>query len=224
MSSDDTLFHAPLSSQHELEGWIMEGPGRASFPQGQLRLESGGQLEDGQGANFVYWCPLVFPDHISIGFEFRPLYEPGLAMFFFAARGRASKDLFDSTLEQRNGPYRQYHHGDIDTLHLSYFRRRQPDERRFHTCNLRKSHGFHLVALGADPIPEAREADGFYQLKIHKAGPKVDFFIDGLPVLSWEDDATHGPILIEGRIGFRQMHPLIAEHRNLTISTLSKTL
>ncbi len=42
----------------------------------------------------------------------------------------AAKTLFDPSLAPRAGEYNQYHHGDINAYHLSYFRRKQPDERR----------------------------------------------------------------------------------------------
>ena len=106
---------------------------------------------------------------------------------------------------------------------MSYFRRRQADERPFTTCNLRKSHGFHLVARGADPIPSVPDAVPPYRISVLKAGPRVRFSIGqgehaDLPLLDWIDDGSrHGEVLSGGKIGFRQMAPLIAEYANLRV-------
>ncbi len=218
----EVLYENPLASAADLAGWRMEGDGVVSFPQGRLRQESLRPPEDGQAANIVHWCPEEFPDRVAVEWEFWPLYEPGLAILFFAARGRRGEDLFDPGLAPRSGPYEQYHHGDIDALHVSYFRRRQPDEMVLHTCNLRKSHGFHLVAQGADPIPPVRFARGPYRIRVVKAGARVQFVVGRgetlLPIFDWEDDGvSYGPVLGGGKIGFRQMAPLIAEYANLTV-------
>ena len=91
-----------------------------------------------------------------------------------------------------------------------------------HTCNLRKGKGFHLVAQCADPIPPAQSARGPYQVRIVKAGPLVHFGIGlgkmFLTLFEWHDNGEdYGPVLGGGRIGFRQMSPLIAEYANLTV-------
>jgi hypothetical protein len=222
IAEGDLLYHNPLASPIDIAGWRMEGDGQTSFPRGRMRQESLRPPEDGQDANIVHWCPDVFPDNISISWDFYPLHEPGLAILFFAATGRKGESIFDPSLAKRVGPYDQYHHGDINALHVSYFRRRLADEMLFHTCNLRKSFGFHLVAQGADPIPEVRFARGPYRIRVVKSGPLVQFGIGRdkgpLTLFTWRDDGEScGPILGGGRIGFRQMSPLIAEYANLTV-------
>ncbi|MBV2240591.1 YesU family protein [Bacillus inaquosorum] len=54
-------------------------------------------------------------------------------------------------VSRKNGKIPRISFGDINALHLSYFRRKYAEERAFRTCNLRKSRGFHLAAMGADP-------------------------------------------------------------------------
>lgn len=111
-----------------------------------------------------------------------------------------------------------YHHGDINAYHISYFRRRWPEERAFHLCNLRKSYGFHMVAQGADPLPPVEDAQGPYQIGVVKDGSVISFFINQLLIFSWQDDGdTYGPVLEEGKLGFRQMAPLIAEYADLKV-------
>ena len=128
------------------------------------------------------------------------------------------EDIFSSELTPRTGEYHLYHHGDINALHISYFRRRYAEERAFHTCNLRKSYGFHMVAQGADPIPSVEDVTAPYQIKLVKMGVRVEVYIDNLRILEWVDDGkTYGDILRGGKIGFRQKAPLTAEYANLKV-------
>src|SRR5438105_1138404 len=108
-----------------------------------------------------------------------------------------------------------YHHREINALHVSYFRRSARSERAFQVCNLRKSHGFHLVCQGADPLPSVADALGPYRVRLVKCRAEVAFFINELPIFHWTDDGqSYGPLLGGGKIGFRQMAPLIAEYAN----------
>lgn len=216
------LYSNPLKTAEDLTGFRLEGEAAMTFPKGQLRMESVMEPEDGQQSNFVLWCPESFPSDMAVEWEFRPIREPGLAILFFAARGAKGLDLFDSSFSTRTGDYEQYHHGELDAYHLSYYRRRWPDERSFQTCNLRKSYGFHLVSQGADPLPSVAECSGFYRMRLQMHGSRIDFSINELPILSWEDDAAYGPPLGAGKIGFRQMSPFIAEYANLRVYALDQ--
>ncbi|WP_336208907.1 DUF1961 family protein [Nonomuraea sp. LPB2021202275-12-8] len=212
------IYRNPLASPEDLAGFRLEGRGALSYPMGRLRLESTRPPSDGQAANLVLWCPEDFPADVRIEWDFWPVREPGLCVMFFHARGRGGEDLFDPGLAVRDGPYEQYHHGDIDAYHVSYFRRRWPAERSLHTCNLRKSHGFHLVAQGADPLPGVLDADGPYAVAIDVRGGEITFSINELTSLRWVDDGgVGGPSLSGGKIGFRQMAPLIGEYANLRV-------
>lgn len=214
----ELIYGNPLAGPADVAGWRLEGEASITFPNGRMRIENLRDPGEGQSANLVFWCPEDFPDGIEITWDFWPVREPGLCILFFAARGQGGEDLFSPRLAARAGRYEQYHHGDIDALHLSYFRRKAPSERAFHTCNLRKSYGFHLAAQGADPLPSVVDADPPYAIRLVKRGPLVEFAIRDLPVLRWVDDGTsYGPVLGGGRIGFRQMAPLIGEYANLRI-------
>lgn len=213
-----TLYENSLARQADVAGFRLEGDAAVTFPNNRMRLTNRRDPALGQAANLVLWCPQDFPADIIVSWDFWPVREPGLCLLFFAATGRKGEDLFDARLAPRNGPYPQYHHGDINALHVSYFRRSAPDERAFHTCNLRKSHGFHLVKQGADPLPGVADAKGPYHLRLVKHQAHVAFFINDLPILSWiEDNKTFGPALGGGKIGFRQMAPLIGEYANLSV-------
>ncbi|MBD3244026.1 MAG: DUF1961 family protein [Chitinivibrionales bacterium] len=224
----DEIYVNALATQDDVAEWRMEGDGAVSFPLGRMRLEGKRDPAEGQAANIVFWCPQDLPDSISISWDFYPLHEPGLCILFFAARGRNGEDLFAPSLAVRSGPYDQYHHGDIDALHVSYFRRKHPTERAFTTCNLRKSYGFHLVAQGADPLPSVPDAQGPYRIEVVKDRRDVCFGIGmaGKPMLTllrWRDDGVSGgPVAGSGKIGFRQMTPMIAEYANLAVRRIEK--
>ncbi|MEW9050774.1 MAG: DUF1961 family protein [Neobacillus sp.] len=215
----ECLYRNSLSSKIELANWRLEGKAKIRFENSQLHLEN--QLDPevyGDNAHWVFWCPIDFPDRVIVQWDFYPIREPGLCMIFFAASGRKGEDLFDEKLAARNGRYPEYHSGEINTLHLSYFRHKHADERAFRTCNLRKSHGFHLVAAGADPLPPVEDAISPYHMKLIKYEGIVQFSINDLPILEWEDDGeTFGPIFSGGKIGFRQMAPMKAAYSNLTV-------
>ena len=219
----DLIYENPLSSPGFLSDFVLEGKALLSFPDGRLRLENAESEQLGQKANYVLWCKKAFPADMLLSVDFRPIREPGLAMLFFSASGRDGRGLFDPSLQPRTGEYAQYHHGDIDTFHLSFFRRKEKDERSFHTCNLRKSYGFWLVAQGADPIPDAADADGFYTLSLLKQGADIRFAVNGLEVLSFHDDGSrYGPLLQGGCIGLRQLAPMIGEYANLRVYGLNR--
>jgi len=221
----DLIYENGLADCGDIEGFAMEGPGLATFPMGRMRLESSLAPSLEQKANLTFWCPQVFADNILIQWQFYPLVEPGLAIMFFSASGRNGESVLDPSLRPRTGEYDLYHHGDINALHVSYFRRSNPAEHHFQTCNLRKSHGFFLVAQGADPLPCVAQALPPYRIAIAKQGPRVRFYINELLLFDWRDTGEAGgqdtgPILAGGQIGFRQRSPMIAEYANLTVHAL----
>jgi hypothetical protein len=211
------LYRNPLAAASDLDGWVAEGPAAVRATEDGLALSSSGGFDD----HWTLWCPEVFPDRVRITWEFSPREEPGLAMLFFGAAATDGRGIFDDGVAHRTGAYPQYHSSDVRTLHVSYFRRRWEDERAFHTCNLRKSPGFHLVCQGADPLPPVVDAkDSYYRIEVVKDAALVSFSIDGLPLFDWVDDESTGPRIRDGRIGFRQMSPLVARYRNLEVHSL----
>lgn len=217
--SDGLLYSNPLAGPADVADWVPEGPLSVDSRDGALELS--GSLDDeefGDHAHWTIWCPAEFPDGIRIRWEFLPLAEPGLAMIFFAATGHGGRDLFSPGLAARTGYYPQYHSGDIDALHVSYFRHKHESEKAFRTCNLRKSAGFELVAQGADPLPPTEDALDFYRMVVVKDGPQVAFSINGLTLFEWTDQSDS--VLAGGRLGFRQMAPLKAAYRNLRVEKI----
>lgn len=221
------LYENPLSGPGDIRNWVFEsrqeGHPAVTFPHGTMRMES--------DVPFLLWPPESLPDNIMISWDFRPRSEFGLAMCWFATEGRGGENIFDPGLAMRDGDFRQYHSGDLNALHVSYYRRNQrraDDEITFRTCNLRKSHGHHMVAQGGDPLPGARDAVRFYRISVIKSGPRVRMMIDDLIIMDWYDDGTDlngnctGPALGSGYVGFRQMPGLIADYRNLAIQEVHR--
>jgi len=188
-----------------------------------MRMENILDPSEGQKANFVLWCPRDFPADIAVKWDFWPLHSKGLGMLFFSAMGLQGKDLFDSSLSTREGRYEQYYNGDINAYHVSYYRHSSPTENSFQTCNMRKSKGFHLVCQGPDPIPTGDDArKGPYHMMLIKHGGDITFFINELSIFHFHDDGTkYGPVLSGGKIGLRQMAPLIGEYANLEVYSVT---
>ena len=227
-TAGEALYSNPLARPDDIAGWVMEGDGAVSFPAGRMRQEGLRDPSEGQAANIVHWCPADFPDNVSISWDFYPIRDPGLCILFFSALGCHGEDVLTGGLAPRQGLYQQYHGSDLNALHVSYFRRKHPHERSFTTCNLRKSKGFHLVAQGADPLPSIPDVAPPYRVEVVKFGPEVHFGIAApekpmLTLFTWIDDGeTYGPVLGGGKIGFRQMTPMIAEYANLEVAAVEK--
>ena len=221
MKKCELLYENPLKKDSDIRDFVLEGKAILTFPGNGLRMENALNEENGQKANYVLWCPDEFPSDIRIEWEFLPVREPGLCMLFFAARGRNGKDIFDNGLAHRTGEYPQYHHGDINAFHVSYFRSKEADARAFHTCNLRKSYGFYLTAQGGDPIPEAKDAIRPYRIAVEKKGANITFLINEMEIFHFHDDGkTWGPLLGGGKIGFRQLAPMIGEYSDLRVYSI----
>ena len=214
----DTLYENDFADERALNDFLLEGSAEVTAGDGALKLKNALDPSLGQSANFVLWNKREFPDRISIDWDFSPVVSPGLAMTFFSASGVNGEDIFDPSLPKRTGRYEMYYNGGINAYHISYFRRMDAGGRGFNTCNLRKSKGFYLVCQGADPIPSIEDVANPYHIKIIKYGTHIVFSINDLTVFHYTDDgATYGPVRHGGRIGFRQMAPLVAEYRNLRV-------
>lgn len=78
-----------------------------------------------------------------------------------------------------------------------------------------------MVAQGGDPIPELPYCKGFYNICVVKEKNMVTFEVDDIPVLTFCDDGkTFGKLLEGGKIGFRQMSPMIGEYADLEVYTI----
>lgn len=116
------IYENPLSCESDVKNFVLEGEANISFENGVMRLASKLDPALGQAANYVYWCDADFPSDVMIQWKFKPLAETGLCILFFSALGINGEDIFDKSLRERNGRYDQYHNGDINAFHVSYYR------------------------------------------------------------------------------------------------------
>ncbi|MBO7335427.1 MAG: DUF1961 family protein, partial [Lachnospiraceae bacterium] len=61
----ELIYENALSCEEDVKDFVLEGKAKISFPEGKLRLENALQAEQGQKANYVFWCDRVFPDNIE---------------------------------------------------------------------------------------------------------------------------------------------------------------
>lgn len=191
---EDT-FDAPWQ-----ERWALEGPGIITQEGGRLRIQE--PAAGTPGANHVVlWCRQDFPKDFVAEWEFTPNQVAGLCIVFFCARGRDGRDILDPSMPPRDGTFTQYHSGEMNCYHISYFRNtcaRAPD------CALRKNFGFYRCSDGADYIP--LQAGVTSRVTLVKRGAHIQFAINDRVSLDWVDDGvTRGPIWGAGKIGLRQM-------------------
>lgn len=215
-----TIYRNALSSAQDVADFILEGDADLDFNNQALRITNTRPPSDGQAANIVFWCDQIFQGDIEVSWEFRPVREPGLCVFFLAAEGAKGEDLFSDSLAPRAGLYNQYIRGDIKNIGLSYFRRRHAHERAFSVCNLRHNPGFHLVGQAADPLPSLTDWPEtiFYRFLVRKIGRRYQFQINDLSVL--DVNFPESEDYTKGRLGFRQMAPLIGEYKNLVVKSI----
>ncbi|MEA3401229.1 MAG: DUF1961 family protein [Armatimonadota bacterium] len=180
--------------------WTLEGPGILTQEDGRLRLQ---EPEPGtEGANhIVLWNDTPTPKDFIAQWDFTPNDVAGLCIVFFSAKGLGGERIFDPGLEERDGTFSQYHSGDINCYHISYFR---------NTCSrspntaLRKNKGFWRCSAGYDYIP--LETGVTSTITLVKRGAHIQFAINDRVSIDWVDDGvSRGPVWGGGHIGLRQM-------------------
>ena len=208
------LFEYALAKPDEVDGWRMEGTGAVEFHDGWMRMKSTSPDAPPGHGHLVHWCDRDVPADFLLEFEVRILTDDGLNIIFFCAKGRDGRDLLDPSLDKRSGVFNQYTIGDIDCYHTSYFAGSGRT-----TTNLRKNHGFQLVATGPVGIRAGDRA--VHRVALLKTGGDIRLGVDGCCILDWHDAGDHyGPVLGNGKIGLRQMKPTVAEYRNLRVSQI----
>jgi len=186
-----------------LKDWRLEGGQRMTVAGGHLVLESDptSSRSDPEPNHLVCWLTREIPADFLLEFGVRPQdRRRGLNIVFFNARGLNGESIFAPSLHARNGLFPQYHSGDINNYHISYWTGGRG------TSNLRKNRGFHLAAIGQERVENA-PADRFQTIRVYKRGGMIRLTVDGRLALSYDDDGmTLGPVHTHsGWVGFRQM-------------------
>jgi hypothetical protein len=198
------VYETSFEGSDVLKEWRLEGGKQMSVSNGCLVLESDPAKKGANGQcndHLVCWLEKELPADVLIEFTVRPVNrKEGLNIVFFSARGLRGESIFDPALKPRDGTYQQYHSGDLNGYHISYWAAGRG------TANLRKSKGFHLVAEGQDLICDAPQ-DAFQTVRVYKRGGAIRLTVDETIALAWNDDGkTKGPVHDQpGWFGLRQM-------------------
>lgn len=210
------LYAAALGAAADARGWRLEGPGIVEHRDGWMLMKS--QRPDGPDGHIVHWCPEEFPERFRAEWEFELLGEQGLCIVFFAARGQGGRDVFDPSLAPRQGIFKQYHSGDINCYHISYFANTPGSARR--VANLRKNAGFYLVANGPVGVAAAKPGE-VHRAVLVKDGARIRLAVDDRTIIDYTDDGVRaGPVWAGGKIGLRQMQWTIGRYRNFRVFAL----
>jgi hypothetical protein len=213
------VYTATFDNDDALADWKLEGGKRVSIADGKLVLEndSGGPESAASDGHLVCWLTKEMPADFLLEFKVRPVdRRKGLNIVFFNARGLHGKSIFDPALKPRSGIFAQYHSGDLNNYHISYWA-----GERGH-ANVRKNAGFHLVATGNDLVVPA-PADSFQTIRLYKRSGAIRLMVEDVIAVAFDDDGkTYGPVWTHsGWIGLRQMaHTIRCEYDDLKIFPL----
>lgn len=197
------VYSCEFDSSSDLDDWTLEGGVKASVADGNLVLESTREStrSEARANHLVYWLEREMPADFMLEFTVRPEdRHRGLNIVFFNTRGRDGQGIFDPSLARRDGTFNQYHSGDLDNYHISYWAGGRG------TANCRKNHGFRLVAVGKELIYNTDD-NAFQTVRLYKRGGKIRLTVDDLVSIAFDDDGErYGPVHTHaGWIGLRQM-------------------
>lgn len=223
---DVEFAHPAYSTEFDgptvLDDWVLEGEAKAEVADGNLLLENGSDSGKKSG-HLVFWLKPQMPGDFLLEFTFRPENrKEGLAIVFFNARGKNGESIFDPNLAPRNGVFRQYHSGDINNYHVSYWSGSTRTRGQGPSAHIRKNLGFNIVAEGEDLVVNGKD-DAFQTIRIYKRGRNIRVMVDDIIAATYDDDGkTYGPVHdFPGWIGLRQMvHTRKAEYGRLAVYPL----
>ena len=206
------VYSNKLSSEKQLKSWVLEGNANVEFKNGWMHMYSPNEEN-----HHVYWCPQDFPANFIAEWDAQNFkVDAGLCIIFFCAKGLHGKDIFDSSLPKRTtGEFKDYTRGAMNCYHISYYANGRDQPGRL-IANLRKNAGFHLIESSEPGIPLSYT--GVNHLKLVKNEGQILMYVDGRKIIDWKDDGNKlGPILGEGKIGFRQMQWTHFAYRNFKV-------
>jgi hypothetical protein len=215
------LYESSFRDPAALKDWRLEGGKRMSVAAGKLVLESepGSTKSEDDANHLVCWLTHEMPADFLLEFTVRPQNRrQGLNIVFFNARGIHGENIFQPPIKPRDGRFPQYHSGDLNSYHVSYW----AGDRG--TANIRKNHGFHLVASGKDLVASG-PAESFQTIRVYKRGGKIRLMVDDEISVAYDDDGkSFGPVHTNsGWIGLRQMaHAVHCEYGYVKVFPLTQ--
>ena len=213
------IYENPLAQKKDVADWIMEGPGTVELKDNWMEIYS-----PEKKYHHVFWCPKDFPASFVAEWEAQNLdTDAGLCIIFFSAKGKKGESIFDPSFPKRDGTFDQYTKSKfLNCYHISYYANGKDDPGR-EISHLRKNSGFFMVQQKEPGIPIKSTA--VHHLRLVKDGARIVMFVDERKIIDWTDDGQkYGPVLQDGKIGFRQMKWTHFRYRNLKVWNLDKTL
>ncbi len=213
-----TLYSNQLQNAEDVQDWKMEGPGKIEFEKGWMHMYA-----PEEAGHHVLWCPEDFPDSFVAEWELQNMEtDAGLCIIFFAATGLNGEDIFDPSLQPRDGVFNKYTKGDLHNYHISYYANAKHNPGRA-TSHLRKNKGFDKVQIGAPGIP--MQSQKIHKIQLVKDKNRIVMHVDDRKIIDWTDDGKeYGPPLKWGKIGFRQMQWTHFRYRNFNVWELEETV
>jgi hypothetical protein len=203
------VFATTFDDAGALKDWKLEGGKRMSIVDGRLVLESD---PDDSKNHLVCWLTKEMPADFLFEFRMRPQNrQEGLNIIFFNTRGLRGEGIFDHALAPRTGVFEQYHSGDLNGYHVSYW----AGDRG--TAHVRKNKGFALVAMGKDLVAPAAPTS-FQTIRLYKRGGIIRLMVNDLISVAYDDNGkANGPVWTHpGWIGLRQMgHTIRCDYDDL---------
>ena len=222
VNAQDTIFKKgrliydnPMTKKEDCADWIMEGPGTVEFKDSWMEMFS-----PDKKFHHVFWCPKDFPASFVAEWEAQDLdTDAGLCIIFFSAKGNKGESIFDPTFPKRDGTFDNYTKSKfLNCYHISYYANGRDDPGR-EISHLRKNTGFNMVQQKEPGIPIKSTA--VHHLKLVKDAARIVMFVDERKIIDWTDDGKkYGPVLQDGKIGFRQMKWTHFRYRNLKVWSL----
>ena len=212
------LYENPLAQDKDVADWIMEGPGILSFKDGWMEM-----FAPDEKYHHVFWCPKEFPASLMAEWEAQNLEtDAGLCIIFFAAKGKNGEDIFDPSFPKRDGTFDNYTKSKfLNCYHISYYANGRDDPGR-EIAHLRKNSGFNMVQQKEPGIPVKSVA--IHRLRLVKENDHILMWVDNRKIIDWRDDGTsYGPVLQEGKMGFRQMKWTHFRYRDFKVWELKTT-
>ena len=213
----ELIYQNPLASKDDVAGWKMEGPGVTEFKDGWMHMYS-----PNEKFHHVFWCPKNFPGSFIAEWELQNQHtEAGLCIVFFSARGDKGEDIFDPSFPERDGTFNQYTNSKfLNCYHISYYANGKDNPGR-EISHLRKNKGFNMVQEINPGIPV--KSTEIHKITLIKDGARIVMYIDNRKIIDWTDDGIkYGPVLQDGKIGFRQMQWTHFRYRNFKVWAMSK--
>ena len=215
LKKGELLYQNSLTSKTDVADWTMEGPGVIEFKDGWMEMYS-----PNEKFHHVFWCPKDFPGSFVAEWELQNLKtDAGLCIIFFSALGNNGESIFNPSFPKRDGTFAQYTKSQyFNCYHISYYANGRDNPGR-ETSHLRKNKGFSLVQELYPGIPV--KSTEIHKMTLIKDDDHIIMLVDNRKIIDWIDDGKkYGPVLQDGKMGFRQMQWTHFRYRNYKVWSL----